>query len=198
MNELRLSWPQIVIPEMHCKDSWGFTSPHKRAMRGKTTHFCLSLRLSCQTKDYFLVATHWRMVLQGLPRLKAKDDVAFSRCSFAFDRMSNLAVSFKFTITNGAVQHRGMMQYWISHKAHFVKRSLWCAWISTFIIWVSGIELSNEMNWIRGEYRLSYKKDCGFYYKPWSTIFLGKWCCHTVILLECNSSYMLQTQSKSH
>lgn len=44
----------------------------KVSWRTNATHFHISLRLSSQTKDYFLAASHAGIALQGLPRLKAK------------------------------------------------------------------------------------------------------------------------------
>lgn len=66
-----------TLKALHCyakKVSW----------RTNATHFHISLRLSSQTKDYFLAASHAGIALQGLPRLKAKyvaDVSSLSRAS---------------------------------------------------------------------------------------------------------------------
>ncbi len=117
------------VLSFHCDSQGFYLTMQNEARRRHTTHFHISLRLSSQTKDYFLAASHAGIALQGLPRLKAKDvdDVrSLCLCFFlALDNVYNLALSFNFSITNGqiSVACRNLAALNLSHTAHFEKRS---------------------------------------------------------------------------
>lgn len=77
------------------------TMQKKKEPRGgkkiSNSHFLISLRLSFQTKDYFLAASHAGIALQGLPRLKGNKICRYKRAPSRFfvtlDDACNLGVS---------------------------------------------------------------------------------------------------------
>lgn len=115
----------------------------------KNTDFHISLRLSFQTKDYFLAASHAGIALQGLPRLKGKDVADVRRLSLASlslaDNVYNLAISFIISLfflqMGRTTRHKKKtQQHWICHTSNSLRKrspeqSVMCADLDRYYEW---------------------------------------------------------------
>lgn len=130
---------------LHCyakRSSW----------RTDTTHLHISLRLAPWTKDYFLAASHAGIVLQGLPRLKAKDVADVKSLSRTSLSLLTMCVTLQSPLISPLQMARSALHAQITqhcHTWHTLRKghqsALWYVQIWIIIISDNDIKLTNEM-----------------------------------------------------